>query len=206
MRAIRVCVVLLVVVFVTACGTSKSSKFYVLNSLADLHEAPVKTKSKHVGIGIGPIKFPRALQQPQILTRKGSHEVDRAEFNRWAEPLDENFSRVLIEDLSMLIPSNYIYSYPWKSHENVVYQVAITVNRFDMNPDGSTLLRLKWALVDNEDREVIKATTNSYVNQAREPEEYDSTVAAMNRNLADFSRDLAKSLKNLRNKPRDTES
>ena len=53
-------------------------------------------------LGVGPVRLPGLLDWPQIVTRRGADEIDRAEFDRWAEPLAETVPRVLAEDLAAL--------------------------------------------------------------------------------------------------------
>src|SRR5262245_47155811 len=50
-------------------------------------------------LGIGPIKFPGYLDRQQFVTRVSQNRFAVAENDRWAEPLEENFSRVLSQNL-----------------------------------------------------------------------------------------------------------
>ena len=56
-----------------------------------------------LSFGIGPIKIPEYLNQPKIVTRKGPNELTLAEFDRWAERLKDNLTRVLAKNLSNLL-------------------------------------------------------------------------------------------------------
>ena len=57
-------------------------------------------------IGVGPITVPKYLDRPQIVTRSGRNQLALGEFDRWAEPLQDNVLRVLAENLAFLIPTD----------------------------------------------------------------------------------------------------
>ena len=86
-----------VLMVLSACtGISKPSNFYVLSALPE-SETAVKGVGNEsaLSIGIGPITLPIYLDRSQIVTRISRNELKMDEFHRWAEPLKENFFRVL---------------------------------------------------------------------------------------------------------------
>ncbi|HEX5606452.1 MAG TPA: PqiC family protein, partial [Candidatus Binatia bacterium] len=66
-----------------------------------------------LSLGIGPIKIPRYLDREQLVTRISQNRFAIAENDRWAEPLEENFSRVLSENLSILLQIDRVAAFPW---------------------------------------------------------------------------------------------
>ena len=58
-------------------------------------------ETNNMFIGIGPIRFPAYLDREQIVTRTAQNRLDISENDRWAEPLEENFTRVLSQNLGM---------------------------------------------------------------------------------------------------------
>ena len=93
--------------FLSACilGTSQTSKFYTLTSQPN--EAVSDTYKSFVGISR--IQLPKYADRPQIVTRKDdSSEVIISEYNRWLEGPSVLATRVLVEDLSTLLPSAQI--------------------------------------------------------------------------------------------------
>ncbi len=56
-------------------------------------------KSAHLKIGLRTIEMPAYLQTKLMVIRTGADEIQFAEFNRWAEPLEEGISRVMKETI-----------------------------------------------------------------------------------------------------------
>ena len=85
------------------CGTFSPrpdpSRFFTLSSLRQVEEASLKNSNKpeKMFLGIGPIKFPGYLDRQEIITRRGENRFMMSEHDRWAEPLEENFTRVLAQ-------------------------------------------------------------------------------------------------------------
>jgi uncharacterized lipoprotein YmbA len=75
-----------------ACA-STPSRFYLLNALATPETIPSPATSQGPVIGVGPITMPRYVDRPQIVTRVGRNQLALGEFDRWAEPLQNNVSR-----------------------------------------------------------------------------------------------------------------
>ena len=104
----------LVVMILTGCASSPSSKFYQLN--------PVQNKTSVTGdvssdqsqvIAIGPVRIPDYLDRPQIVTRSGKNELKLSEFDRWAGSLESDVNRVLVEDISSLLPADRFSVVRW---------------------------------------------------------------------------------------------
>src|SRR5208282_1124215 len=87
------------------------AKYFVLTPINDIaNPAPVGSK---LAIGVGPIDFPGYLQRTQVVTRTAPNQIDLSPVDRWGEPLDKNFKRVLDENLAQLLNTYRIEEYPW---------------------------------------------------------------------------------------------
>jgi uncharacterized lipoprotein YmbA len=186
-----------VVVLLFGCATTAPSKFYTLHALTNevAGERAVNVQDA-VGVGIGPLSLPALLDRPQIVTRTSSHELRFAEFDRWAEPLDQNLYRVLTENMSILLNTDHVYTYPWKSSAKIDYQVAIDVIRFDVTSDGEASLVARWTVYGGEGREVL-LKKKSHFKESASAKDYHSLVSALNKTLEDFSHEVAESIKSL---------
>jgi uncharacterized lipoprotein YmbA len=71
--------------------------------------------------------------------------VEEDEFNRWAEPLNENISRVVADDLSVLLGSAEVAT-TLPADSKPAYQVSIHVERFDSVPGKSAKIEAVWAI------------------------------------------------------------
>ena len=130
---------------VTACGgVTQPSRFYLLATPPELErERSTDTAGRDLSVGVGPVVLPPYLDRPQIVTQASRHELDLAEFDQWAEPLEDNFTRVLAENLSVLLATDRIVVFPWRRSVLVDYQIAVNVIRFDA-VHGESMLVARW--------------------------------------------------------------
>src|SRR5918994_2281671 len=150
----------LVGVSLAGCGTFSprpdSSRFFTLSSLRQVEEASLKNSNKpeKMFLGIGPIKFPGYLDRHEIVVRSAQNRFDVSENDRWAEPLQENFARVLSQNLAVLLNTDLITTYPWPPGNRPRYQVEIEVLRFEANNDRNAQLFARWAVLDAGDKKI----------------------------------------------------
>jgi uncharacterized lipoprotein YmbA len=143
-------------------------------------------------IGVGPVELPEHLERPQIVTKIGSSELHFSEFNRWAGPLEKNFSRVLAENLSILLSTDKVLVYPWIGTLEVKRQLRVNIHQFGSLPGGEVLLKVLWGIKDEDGKFLFSVKKSSFSTPAGKG--YPEMVEAMNRVLVDFSREVAKEI------------
>jgi len=186
-------VVLLLVSMVclsTCAGKSASSKYYVLSPL------PLTKLSGAEGatIGVLPLDLPDYLDRPQVVTRVSENELKLDEFNRWAEPLKDNFYRVLVENLSTLLTSAKVIETVQRAKVPVTLYVGVDVAEFDGTLGGDVVLSVKWGLITSEGAKFLAAKRSSF----KEPTgaaTYEALVAAHSRAVATLSREIAEAIR-----------
>lgn len=177
------------------CASTQPARFYLLTSVPNLELAPQEAAgARALSIGIGPIILPKYLDRPQILTHASRYEVSVAEFERWAEPLEANFARVLAANLAHLIPTDRLVLYPWPRITPIDYQVTLEVVDFLGRLDGESHLVARWTLFRGDGQAEL-AGRKSVLSAAVGSGQYDSLVAAMSQTLADLSREIATAIK-----------
>ncbi|MGD9075859.1 MAG: PqiC family protein [Desulfobacteraceae bacterium] len=184
--------------FLLGCATtSKQARFYKLSSVGT-QEAPSQTQAtgQGLGIGIGPIKFPDHLDRPQIVTRTSANAMQLSEFDLWAGSLREDFSRVLAENLSILLSTDYIFIYPFTKSTPIDYKVAVEVVRFDGELGKSAALTARWTVMEG-DRKALKFVRRSKITGAVDDSNYEAMVAALSRTVESLSREIAESIRSL---------
>jgi len=97
---------------------------------------------------------------------------------------------VLAENLAVLLPSKKIATYPWKRSTSIDFQVAVKVTRFDHAQGGETVLSTRWSILSGDGGKDLVSRESRY-RERPSGDSYNATVAAMNRALALFSRDVA---------------
>jgi uncharacterized protein len=177
-----------------ACA-STPSHFYVLNTLSASETMPATVAAQSPVIGVGPITLPKYLDRPQIVTRVGRHQLALAEFDRWAEPLQDNVLRVLAENLARLVPTDHILLHPWPRSATVDYQVSMEVRQFDGWLGGESTLLARWSILDGAERELLNRMVHLHVPTGGR--DYEAMVVAMNQMLEALSRDIALAIQRL---------
>ncbi|MDY6408020.1 MAG: PqiC family protein [Pseudomonadota bacterium] len=142
----------------TACvfGTSQTSKFYTLAS----EPSPSISNSCKSFVGVVRVQLPKYMDRPQIATQnKNSPEIVISEYNRWVENPSVLMTRVLVEDLSALLPSAQIKmnQYGLEQFDRVISVEVVKMNAIlgdqaelvawytIKNKSGQTLIRNKFA-------------------------------------------------------------
>lgn len=174
--------------------SSAPTRFYVLTPIAISAGQPSAGSGQGLSVGVGPVELPDYLDRPQIVTRLDQNQFKLADFDSWSEPLKDNFTQVLAENLSVLLSTERVFVYPWRRENRVNYQVIVKVIRFDRAVDGDSVLTARWRILGADNRDELRVQTATYTAPAAGPD-YPATVAAMNQTLTALSRDIAGALK-----------
>lgn len=187
---------LLTSIMLSGCGAGQSSpsKYYVLSSPSDFlaTNRPAGTR-QGLRLGVGPISLPQHLDRSQIVTLASPHQLSLQELDQWAEPLKAGFSRILAVNLSSLLQTNDVFQYPWRRPVTVQNQISVEVLRFDTNFKGESTLAARWNMIRGDGQELLFSQTSVYKTQVS-GKSIEETVAAMSRNLAELSREIATSI------------
>lgn len=171
------------------------SRFYVLTATAEASGDVASRTSSGLTIGLGPIKLPDYLDRSQLVTRVGPNRVVFSDFERWAEPLDRNFSRIMIENLVALLNTEKVVSLPTFVSIGVQYEVPIEVQRFEAHDDGTIELAARWAIRAAADGKVLQAGESRI--KERSGRATDEVVAALSRATGQLSGEIAAAIRNV---------
>jgi uncharacterized lipoprotein YmbA len=169
-----------------------------LDSLVNPAAAPEGknfSDNRCVSIGIGPVEIPDYLDRPQIVTRITPNEIKLAEYDRWAEPIKDNFTRVLAKNLSTLLCINEISFFPWRREIPKDYRIEVKVIRFDGSSGDQVVLEAWWTLLSGDGKTLLESKRSTLSEQAV-GREYKSLVSSQSRILAELSREIAEAIKN----------
>ena len=179
-------------------GTSKPSEFYMLSSLPESESGASRTpESGAISVLIGPVTLPAYLDRAQIVTLTGTHELTVDEFTRWAEPLQDNFYRVLAENLSLLLNTPKIFTYDRRGRVSVDFQIVIDVTRFDSVAKGDAHLTVFWEVVDKNSK-APSMIRKSVLRAGASSTGTTGIVEAQNHTLNEFSREIAAAVRSLK--------
>jgi hypothetical protein len=167
-----------------AFRTSPPTQLYVLPS------APVESRPALVQetLGLLPIRLPRYLDRPQIVTVEPDGQVHAAEFHRWAEPLAAGVSRLLAEGLSARLQAQVVLlpaSLP------VERTLEIQVRDFKVS-QGQCLLAVAWRIKGSNPPSAWHRQT---LLQPVQGEGYSAIVAAMGKAVDQLAEYIAEQLR-----------
>jgi uncharacterized lipoprotein YmbA len=179
------------------CVSSPPSRFYLLNSqLPSLAETQPSSGQGCLSLGIGPITMPGYLDQPNIVTRSAANQLMLAGYDLWAEPLKENFTMIISQNLSALLCTKSIVIFPWLGSIPIDYRIEIDVMRFDGERGGKVTLDA-WYRILRGDGKALLLARKAGVIEPTEGEDYKALVAAQSRALGQLSHEIAEAIKTL---------
>jgi hypothetical protein len=194
---LRSLVFALIAMALAGCAGSEPSNYYLLSALP-APETPIRaTPSDQLAVGVGPVTLPMYLDRPQLVTRASPNRLDLAEFNRWAEPLQDMFPRTLAENLSALIGTDLVYVLPRRRVPELDYQVAVEVFRFDRSADGEVKLLARWTISTNEQAATL-LTRRTMITEPTSPgSSPEDVIVALSRAVETLGREIARDLQGL---------
>ncbi len=179
-----------------ACAHSPPSNFYTLRPLAAA-DGRGATTGGVIGIGLGPVTFPTFLDRPQIVTRDQNNRLSVDEFNRWGGTLQDDFLRVLSENLGYLVGTSRIVTFPSEVRYPLDFRVTADVLTFEGTPGGEAVLKVRWAVLDPRLEQALAVQEGSYRQPLAPPADQAALIAALSAALGAFSEDVAATLRTL---------
>jgi uncharacterized protein len=187
------------VITLTGCSILKPqadpSRFYVLTSTTSRAENVTPPSSGGLTIGVGPIKLPDYLDRSQLVTRLGPNRLAFSDYDRWAEPLERNLPRVLMENLTLLLNTEKIVSLPSFVAIPVQYEVPIEVQSFESDSNGVVELVARWAIRAPADETLLRTGETRITETGGS--ETEEVVAALSRAVGRLSEQIASDIQRL---------
>jgi uncharacterized protein len=179
---------LLLAGILSACSASPPSHYYVLTAQSDSVavrqvERPLQT------VAIGAVRLPGALDRPQIARRLGPNQLEYAESDRWAGPLDDMTRRVLSADLRSLLPASTTMVAD-DSSAPAEMTIAIDVSRFDADKVGRVALDASWETMDKNGK-VVGVLREAKIVESGTSSDAAAVAATMSRALAGLADKIA---------------
>ena len=182
-------------VFIASCSplapVPNHNKFFMLSPIAQESVSRSTSLDQQIVIGIGPIDFPDYVKRPEVVTRTAPNRIDVSEENRWAGPLDRNFTRVLSQNLSTILNTQRVQHYPWNRTTPVDYQVEVDVEQFDTDGKQATLIA-RWSIRDGRNGKELYATETT--SSAPVGAGAEGPSSALSSNVATLSNQIASEL------------
>jgi uncharacterized lipoprotein YmbA len=135
------------------------------------------------------VTLPAYLDRNEMALRVSPTEVNYALAERWAEPLAQSFTRVLVDDLGIALGSERVAALTSSFGLTPDYWIEVVVMRFEANVDGSALLTARWA-VRNAARKIVRIRQSQHTRQATAATP-EGGVDALSAALGDLANEMA---------------
>jgi uncharacterized lipoprotein YmbA len=177
-------------------GPSGPTNFYMLSPLSPTQAGTsAATAEGRIRIGLATVVIPEYLNRNEIVFNLDNTVYQLAEFNQWAEPLNDNLTRVLAENLTNLLHEDSIDVFlASDSSIPADYRLEVDVLRLDGNLGGQVVLISQWALLETEQDNLILMRRAEYQEPAAD-NTYKGLVLANSRTIERLSRDMAAAIK-----------
>ncbi len=172
------------------------SRFFALTAKAETDSAADSSGLEQLSLGVGPVRIPGYLDREELVTRVAENRFDVAQNDRWIEPLEENLSRVLAQNLYTLLRSERIVRYPWPNSRRITHQVEIEILRFEPTAAREAQLSARWVIVDTAAKQPL-ANKTSFLKRPIRQESKEAAIDAMSETLSDLSREIADTVRTI---------
>jgi uncharacterized lipoprotein YmbA len=209
--------VLILGLALAGCVTKASppTYFYMIAPLVPRAQEPSSAMDKEqTVIAIRNVLIPSYLDRNQIVTRLDEVEYELGEFDQWAEPINDNLTRAVAQNLSRMLAADAVDVFPAAKEVAYEYSIGIEVIRLDGKLDDQVTMIARWAIfgADEEDlivlrkfehREKIdpeikkKKSKPQGTGPTYERENYKALVIAQSRAVEKLSRDIAAGVKEI---------
>ena len=180
----------------TACvGTTPPSQFYMLEPLT-----PNFANESHPGqesrltLALAPVKISHYLDRAQIVSAAGKNTYQLDELHRWAERLDENMTRVMLQNLTQALATDVVLTTSKRAQQSEL-RLAVNVLEFHVDAEQKAKLVAQWQ-VNRGDAVVLSQQTTHQVPVASE--DIVLKVQALNQCFNQLSQDIAGALELLK--------
>jgi hypothetical protein len=169
-----------------------SARHFVLTPVSAVSSATVASGS--MAVGLGKVRIPAYLFNTSLVVRKGANEIEYVPSTFWAERLDSGFQRVLAADLGILLSTDRISLSAWQRNE-VVAEVYVTLEQFDVDASGMGVLVARWRILSPGGDELLKVGNSRLSRQGPPPDRgVSGSIGTLSELVADFAGQLASAL------------
>jgi len=176
--------------FLAACGTSPSARYYSLDSVTPANTPAPKLQQKEIIIvSLGPVGIPEYLDRQEIVTRDSRNKLNLSDFDLWGSSLENDVNRVLVDNLSALLGSKGIGVVTWRARVPFSHTISVSMSRFEAVGD-SVVLTARWGIMERGG-DTMEAIRESVITKPLTGKDYAAIVGSMSDALADLSKEIA---------------
>ena len=197
LRKISPMVLLAAVLFAGCRGSAPKIEFYALNSPSGITpKANPADAYQNVSVGVGPVSIPEILDRPQIVTRSGPNKLEVDDFHRWAGRLEDDFARVLANNISVLLSTDQVAIYPWDPGFKPQYQVTLNIQHFEGQWGREVLLEVFWKVIEPQGQTALNIK-KTVVKEPLPANDYEALISIKSRAVATLGQEIVQEIQQL---------
>lgn len=177
-----------------ACVRVNDPSLYLLTAVPGTPAASAETARAPRVVALKPVALPKYLKGLRIVLRKHENQLEMAKGQRWAEPLAENFTRVLAGNLAQRLGLEQVYLYPRQAPAEVDVVIGVVVNHFIGSRDAGVDLEAHWRIESPQQVDPLHSATSTFHQDVAEAGDTAALVQAMSRSVAALADRIAAEL------------
>lgn len=194
---IRFLTLSLTLLLTSACLSNKAPaiKLYVLH-----HPASVSADNDaQYSVELSRVNVAAYLDRPQIVSRRGQHQLHIAEYHQWAGNLQKDLMNSMSNNLAQQLPQARLYSATHRASRTPNYRVQINILSFEHQSDGHVHLDAQWQVIPASPAQPLPSQQTRLVSeQTIKGDDYKSIVTAMSQLYITLSAGIAKQIQHHR--------
>jgi len=140
------------VLFISACGSSPRSNYYILTAGSGSGTPPA---GETPSLGIGPMQIPEYLNRSNLVYHRQGNSLEISNTENWAEPLDEGITRVIAINLAQLLNTQDVRFFPWHPKRAPDYGVKVNLLSLDAS-DRQATLAAEWLVYRTANAQTVR--------------------------------------------------
>lgn len=141
---------------------------------------------------VGPVRVSSFLDQGPMVKQTSVHSSVLLEQHHWAGDLNEMLSRLIVQNLSLDLQHEKIYSFPDSATENGI-RLEVKFFHFEKDSTGEALLEARWKIINNRDQSILESATSEQRIQT-ENSGYDALTRSLSLGLAGLCHEIANTI------------
>ncbi|MEY4588422.1 MAG: hypothetical protein RL497_498 [Pseudomonadota bacterium] len=182
--------ILIICGFLLASCSSQKTHYYTLHHTP---KPPAAHGAYPFTLGVGPVFLPESHNQPGVVSLTEGQEVVVSQFNIWAGYLNQSVTRVLADNLSILLGADTVWPFPWDNRMRPARQVRVVIEEMAGQRGKFVAVQAKFTITaDNGER--LVAAERRRIEVPCTADTYEAYVAALNQALNQLSEQMALTL------------
>jgi len=194
-------VVLVFMGLLSSCTGSPPIHYYTLNIETEAGSPRSIADRSTLVIAMDHISIPEVVDRPQMVLQSGSNQVRLVDDHRWAESLKSEIPRVVGDNLSRLLMTKMVWSYPQVAKGPVDYRVFIDIRRFESTWGSDVSIDALWTIQPQSTNGAVPKTGRSIVQEPVMGQGFEAIAAAHSRALTAISREIADAIRDMMKTP-----